>query len=134
MSRITIGEVARRAGVGVETVRFYERRGLLPSRNAVGRGWHEYSADTVERLKFIRHARGLGFSTKDIEQLLVLREKQRGTCAPFLKLLERRRLDLVVEIQDLTARLNHVTSLIGECTERSPLPGCSAFAAFTKRS
>lgn len=134
MSRITIGEVARQAGVGIETVRFYERRGLLPSRAGEKRGWRAYSAETVERLKFIRRARGLGFTTKEVEQLLTVRSKRTGTCAPFLALLEQRRIDLVVELQELTARLNDVTRLVGACAGRGDLQECPAFNAFMNRT
>jgi MerR family copper efflux transcriptional regulator len=134
MNRLTIGEVARQAGIGIETVRFYERRGLLPARKGNERGWHAYSAATVERLQFIRRARGLGFSTKEVKQLLALRAKRSATCAPFVKLLEARRIDLEIELREVTARLNDVSHLAAACDACGPLGECAAFGGFMSRT
>ena len=77
MPRLTIGELARRAGVGVETVRYYQRRGLFPEPPRQPRSTREYSPEALELLRFIRRARGLGFTIKEIEQLLVLRRSRK---------------------------------------------------------
>src|ERR687896_82889 len=71
---LTIGQVARQSGVGVETVRFYEREGLLPrpSREASS-GYRQYSPEAVSRLRFIRRAKELGFTLREIGELLDLR-------------------------------------------------------------
>ena len=73
MKTFTIGQVAREAGVGVETVRFYEREGLIeePSRRASG--YRQYGDETVLVLKFIRRAKELGFTLKEIRSLMDLR-------------------------------------------------------------
>jgi DNA-binding transcriptional MerR regulator len=68
-----IGDLARRAGVGVETVRFYEREGLLQEPPRRGSGYREYPPESVVRLRFIRHAKALGFSLPEIQELLSLR-------------------------------------------------------------
>src|SRR5262245_14308151 len=73
MKLMTIGQVARQGGVGVETVRFYERRGLLQEPSRKESGYRHYGDETVSRLRFIRRAKELGFSLKEIGELLTLR-------------------------------------------------------------
>ena len=70
VSGMTIGKLAAAEGVGVETVRFYQRRGLLPRPQRLGSGYREYSGADRERLAFIRRARALGFTVSEIAELL----------------------------------------------------------------
>jgi MerR family transcriptional regulator, copper efflux regulator len=70
MNGLTIGKLAAQAGVGVETVRFYQRRGLLEQPERRGSGFREYTADDQERLAFIRRARELGFTLGEIGEML----------------------------------------------------------------
>jgi DNA-binding transcriptional MerR regulator len=79
MARITIGELAKRAGVGVETVRYYQRRGLFPEPPRQARGIREYSPEALALLRFIRRARGLGFSLREVERLVALRRRGKDT-------------------------------------------------------
>lgn len=72
MSTMSIGQLAHQGGVGVETVRFYERRGLLEDPPRSPSGYREYPPEALERLRFIRRAKGLGFSLAEIEELLAL--------------------------------------------------------------
>ena len=73
MKTLTIGRVAEQASVGVETVRFYEREGLLEEPPRRQSGYREYGEDAVTRLRFIRRAKQLGFTLKEIKELLALR-------------------------------------------------------------
>lgn len=74
MSNLTIGKAARRAGVGVETIRFYERRGLIEQPlKPMGGGFRDYPEETVERIRFVQQAQELGFSLSEIDELLSLR-------------------------------------------------------------
>ena len=70
---MTISELARRAGVGVETVRYYQRRGLFPEPPRQNRATREYSPEALALLRFIRRARGLGFTIREVERLVRLR-------------------------------------------------------------
>ena len=70
MERLTIGALATAGGVNVETIRYYERRGLLPPPDRSGAGYRQYSADDLWRLGFIRRAKGLGFTLAEIAELL----------------------------------------------------------------
>lgn len=71
-SRLTIGKLAEAAGVGIETVRFYQRRGLLAEPKRPASGYREYSQADVERIRFVRRAQMLGFSLEDTSGLLKL--------------------------------------------------------------
>lgn len=73
MPRLTIGELARRAGVGVETVRYYQRRGIFPEPPRQPRAIREYPPECLELLRFIRRARSLGFTIREVERLVALR-------------------------------------------------------------
>ena len=70
MQTLTIGQVARRAGVGIETVRFYEREGLLQKPRRKSSGYREYTEEVIAVLQFIQRAKYLGFPLKEIKELL----------------------------------------------------------------
>ena len=74
LSTMRIGEVAQRAGVNVQTLRYYERRGLLPTPMRRPSGYREYLLETVVLVRFIKRAQHLGFSLQDVEELIGLRE------------------------------------------------------------
>lgn len=80
MNILSIGQVARRAGVGVETVRYYEREGLLEEPPRRASGYRQYSEQVVKRLHFIKRAQKLGFSLKEITELLQLRVDAQTAC------------------------------------------------------
>jgi len=81
-STLTIGALAHAAGVGVETIRFYERKGLVPKPPRTPAGYRQYPGDTVDRVKFIRRAQGLGFALREISELLDLRVDEVAACGP----------------------------------------------------
>src|SRR5260370_40912855 len=80
MDMLSIGQVARRAGVGVETVRFYEREGLLEEPPRRASGYRQYSQEGVTRLRFIKRAQQLGFSLKEVSELVLLRVDAQTSC------------------------------------------------------
>ena len=83
--RRTISKAAKAADVSVETIRFYERRGLVSQPMTPVRGYREYDLDTIEQIRFIRHAQEIGFSLSDIQELMELRsdpgEGAVGSCS-----------------------------------------------------
>src|SRR5213594_1999406 len=80
MDRLTIGDVARQAGVRIETLRHYEREGLVASPPRSVSNYRLYPEDTVRRVQFIKRAQELGFSLKEIKELLSLRAAPRARC------------------------------------------------------
>lgn len=112
---LTIGQLARAAGVGVETLRFYERQGLVPEpERSPSSGYRRYSPQTVRRVRFIRHAKELGFTLKEIQELLELRVDPGSTCAD----VRRRAEDKLAGIERRLARLERMRSALRSLSER----------------
>jgi Cu(I)-responsive transcriptional regulator len=78
---LRIGELARRAGVSIDTIRYYERAGLLPPSPRSAAGYRSFAPTAALRLRFIRRAQELGFSLEEISDLLALRRRGRRSCA-----------------------------------------------------
>lgn len=97
-----IGSLAKEAGVTVQTVRFYERRGLLPNPQRKDSGYRLYSEDDLHRLKFIRHAKALGFSLDEIREFLHMRERGVCPCTDVIKVGEGHLRDIEQQIAHLT--------------------------------
>lgn len=96
---LTIGTLAKQGGVNVETIRYYQRRGLLQEPTKPRRGFRHYPPDTVNRVRFIKRAQALGFTLEEIAGLLVLDERKacmetRGIAAHKLELIEEKIVDL----------------------------------------
>jgi Hg(II)-responsive transcriptional regulator len=125
MSALTIGAVARRAGVGVETVRFYERRGLLRRPPRPGAGFRTYPEETVARLRFIRQAQVLGFTLKEIGDLLALRVAPGTDCAAVRTRAAAKLADVEGRLAELERIRGALAKLVAAC------PGSGAVASCT---
>jgi DNA-binding transcriptional MerR regulator len=111
---MTIGELARGAGVGVETVRYYQRRGLFPEPARAPRSTREYPPEALELLRFIRRARGLAFTIKEIERLIVLR-KSRKDPRELIALLSGKATDLEREVAERQAAIGVLREMADKC-------------------
>ena len=98
---LTVGHVARRAGVSPHTVRYYDRVGLLKAASRTGAGYRDYSEDALERLRFIRDAQRLGLRLQDIRDLLEIRDRGQCPCGHTRKLVETRLTLVRAEIRRL---------------------------------
>jgi len=133
-SGLSIGRAARQAGVGIETIRFYERQSLVRQPpKPDGAGVRRYPADMIERIRFIKEAQELGFSLREIHDLLALRADPAADCAKVqeqatAKLGEVRRK--IGRLQDIGAALER---LIAACPGRGGLQACSIIDALTHR-
>src|SRR5437660_11848398 len=121
MKPLTIGQVARSAGVGIETVRFYERQGLLTEPARKESGYRQYGEDVVARLRFIRRAKELGFSLKEIAELLALRVEPETTCAEVRTKAEAKIVDVEEKIQALRRIKKALVKLTTACSGRGPI-------------
>src|SRR5215467_5078830 len=99
--RSTIGELAKSAGVNVETVRYYERRGLLPKPPRGASGYRLFPPEALRRLQFIRRAQELGFSLDEICELLALRMSPKARCAAVKARAEAKIADIESRISTL---------------------------------
>src|SRR5258708_40029621 len=111
----TIGVLARDAGVHIETVRYYERRGILKQpRRATG--WRRYDDDALRLLYFVKRGQELGFTLGEVHELLSLRaSKSSRTCARVRAAAEAKLLDVAAKIRDLEAIRRTLTKLAGAC-------------------
>ncbi|UCE32334.1 MAG: Hg(II)-responsive transcriptional regulator [Burkholderiales bacterium] len=123
---LTIGELAGGAGVNVETIRFYQRKGLLPVPERPWRGIRRYSARELGRLRFIRSAQRLGFSLDEIAELLVLEDGSH--CSAAREQAERKLVEVRARLADLQRIEHALQALVQRCraargTVRCPLIG-----------
>ena len=126
---ITIGAVARRAGVGIDTIRYYERMSLLPKPQRRVSGYRDYGPDAVERLRFIRRAKDLGFTLEEIRELLALStDRERGV--KTVKQRAEARLDEVEQrIRELQRMKRGLKQLIDACPGHGALEHCPILRA-----
>ena len=125
MESLTIGQVAKRAGVGVETIRFYEREGLIaePERRPASR-YRQYPPQAVRRVRFIRHAKELGFTLKEIQELLELRVNPGSTCADVRKRAQEKVADIEERVVSLQRMKTALERLARKCRGQGPTTEC----------
>ena len=127
-----IGEVARAAGVGVDAVRFYEREGLLPEPARRPSGYREYPPDAVMDLRFIKRAKELGFSLKEISELLSIEREPDATAADVKTLAEEKLADLEEKIRALQRMRRALRKVAESCPGRGPTSECSILRSLTE--
>ncbi len=124
MKSLTIGRLAKEAGVNLETVRFYERRGLLPRPPRSASGYRLFPAEAARRLRFIRRAQELGFSLKEVGELLSLRVSRRTTSAAIRARAETKIADIQEKIRSLESMKKTLQKLTKVCDGCAPLAEC----------
>ena len=126
MTELTISKAAKNAGVGVETIRFYERKGLIeqPLKPQDG-GYRTYPIETVQRIKFVRQAQEIGFSLREIEELLSLRADPSADCSDVRERAVVRREGVDRKMEQLGRIRSALDELIAACPGRGALRACS---------
>ena len=115
-----IGKVARAAGVNIQTLRYYERRRLLRPAGRALNGYRWYDAESVRLLRFVKRAQGLGFSLREVQALLRLRETRGVPCAQVRTRAERKIAEIIAKERQLAAMRRALEKLVASCrTERS---------------
>ena len=117
--------MAKAAGIGIDAVRFYEREGLIPEPARRPSGYRMYSPDVVLSLRFIRRAKELGFSLKEISELLSLETAAAATAADVRKLAEMKLADIEERIRALQRMRRALRKATESCTGQGPTSGCS---------
>ena len=118
---LTIGRLASKAGINVETIRYYERRGLIEQPVKPGVGYRQYADEVVQRLLFIRRAKSLGFSLGEIANLLALSE---GQCANVQSLAEKKLNRVKARMEDLKRLENALQDLVEQCSSNADQAQC----------
>ncbi|HEV2385987.1 MAG TPA: MerR family DNA-binding protein [Candidatus Acidoferrales bacterium] len=124
MKPLTIGRLARQAGVNLETVRFYERRGLLPKPPRNRSGYRLFPAEAARQLRFIRRAQELGFSLAEIGELLSLRVSRRASSAAVRARAEAKASDIERKIGSLESMRRALLKLTRVCDGCGPAARC----------
>lgn len=127
--RLTIGKVAQLSGVAVDTIRFYERKGLLDRPPRSASGYRLYSEESVRRLKFIKKARRLGFSLSEIKELLELRIEPGTTCGEIYERARAKIGEIEAKIASLERMREVLTRLLSVCPAEGPLSRCPILEA-----
>lgn len=122
MKTFSVGQLAKAANVNIETVRYYERRGLLPEPKRRESGYREYSPEDVFRIKFIKRAQELGFTLKQISELLALRVDAKNTCAKVKKQTEAKISDIEEKIVLLKKMKTALGKLASSCKAHEGCP------------
>lgn len=126
-----IGELAERAGLGVETVRFYERQGLMPEPPRGRNGYRRYDEASVDRLHFILRAKRLGFTLDEIGELLSLHDG-RGTRAEVWSLAEHKLAEIDARLADLQRMRATLGDLTARCAGRGDIRSCPIITALAR--
>ena len=134
MKTLTIGQVAKAAHVGLETIRFYEREGLIESPPRRPSGYRAYPPETVTRVRFIRTAKDLGFSLKEIGELLSLRVDPVGSCAEIRTVAEGKITDIDQRIRTLQRMRRTLRQLVAACEARQPTSECPILESLGKET
>ena len=129
MNRLSIGQVAKKAGIGIETIRFYERKGLIDEPPRKASGYRQYDETAVAKLAFIQQAKTLGFSLNEIGELLSLRE-QPGTTSREIKLMAEAKLADIESKMEMLGRMQlALENLVEKCPGEGPASHCPILEA-----
>lgn len=128
----TIGRLARAADSDVETIRFYERRGLMPEPPRGANGYRRYPPDALARLRFIRRAKQLGFTLAEIRELLALQDGA-GDRAEVKRLARRKLADLDSRLADLARMRDALADLETRCSGHGPVHDCPIIESLNDR-
>lgn len=129
-----IGEVAAQAGVNVETLRYYERRGLLGAPLRLPSGYREYAAETVAVIRFVKRAQELGFTLDEVDELLKLRSDKEGRCADVRAAASTKIDDIDSKLRHLRAMKHALAVLVRSCAKEGAARHCPILEALDDTS
>jgi MerR family mercuric resistance operon transcriptional regulator len=125
---LTIGNLAKQANVTIETIRYYQRIGLLKEPDKPGSGYRQYTNDAIAKIRFIKRAQQVGFTLKEIAGLLSL---DGSHCADVRKIAEQKYQQIDKQIKDLIALRNILDALVKGCQSNSSIEYCFLINAFS---
>ena len=127
---LTIGKVAALSNTSTDTLRFYEREGLLVPTSKTPGGYRLYGADAAQRIRFIKHAQQCGFALAEIREMLELRTQDSACCNDVRKLTIEKKLQVEYKIRALQTMSRALDALIATCTnEDRPVDECPILSA-----
>lgn len=132
MNVLTSGELAERGGVNLESVRFYERQGLLPKPPRTRGGYRQFTPDAVQRVRFIKQAQRLGFTLAEIRELLTLRLEPAGSCRKVESRARAKIADIEQRLRTLNAIKRVLSRLVAACAAGAASDQCPILAALER--
>ena len=129
-----IGNLAKRAEVAIDTVRYDERQGLLPAPERLASGYRDYTDGDVARLRFIRRAKALGFTLGEIGELLALSARRDGDMAGMKSAAQQKLADVDAKLAELQRIRQGLTDLVASCPGHGALEHCPILDALAGAS
>ncbi len=126
----TIGQVSKLSGVGIEAIRFYEREGVIPKPPRTESGYRLYPADILRRLHFIKRAQELGFSLREISQLIAIRVTAKSNCGEVKRRAEKKLDEIEQKIKDLKKMQVTLKKVTEACIASRPIEDCPILKSF----
>jgi Hg(II)-responsive transcriptional regulator len=134
MNSMTIGQVAQKAGIGIETIRFYERKGLIEEPPRKESGYRQYGVGVVDQLAFIQQAKELGFSLKEIGELLSIKADTKTVCKDVKQVALEKLQDIESKIKLLQRMRRSLKKLVDKCPGEGPINDCPILDALEHRT
>ena len=128
--KLTIGKLAKEASVTIETIRYYQRKGLLVEPDKPATGYRHYPSEAISRLRFIKRAQQAGFTLKEILELLSLDNEH---CQDVQKLAEQKLQQINDQLNDLNALRNALDDLVKGCRQDQSTQHCSLIDALSNQ-
>lgn len=132
MTGMTIGEVAKQAAVCIDTLRYYEKRGLVAKPPRTVSGYRAYPKETVQAVCFVKRTQELGFSLQEIKELLALRTKPGAKSAAVRERASAKLIDIDEKIRSLRAMRKSLAKLVDSCSGCGPVESCSILESLDK--
>ncbi len=128
-TELKIGQLAKDVGVNIETIRYYERLGMLSPTARLPSGYRLYNREAQRRLRLIKNAQALGFTLHEIEELLDLRVRSKARCGDVQRKAEAKLRRVEAKVRDLQALARALRSLIHNCRAGQPTDRCPILKA-----
>lgn len=130
MTELTIGKAALKASVSRDTVRLYEREGLIGKPKRLPNGYRVYPEDVVNRLRFIKRAKTMGFTLHEIKELFELKRTSKNTCDDVRQQSEKKLNDVIAKIKDLQKLKKALNKMITSCEKIHKKDECPIITYF----
>ncbi|HAT4425571.1 heavy metal-responsive transcriptional regulator [Legionella pneumophila serogroup 1] len=130
---LTIGQVASLAGVSHDTIRLYERYGLIEEPPRAANGYRQYPVEAVDKLRFIQRAKTMGFALKEIQELLSIHHSSKQSCGEVRSKAQQNLAHIAEKIQELKRLEKALKALVSDCETRQPDELCSIFVSLKQK-
>ena len=132
MSTLTTGKLAKAGGVNIQTIRYYERRRLLKSKAKSPSGYRLYDSEALRKLRFIKNAQTLGFTLREVGELLKLRTTSTTSCRGVQDKAQAKLMQVKEKVRELQALARTLHGLIQTCRAGQPVTGCPILTSLEK--